>query len=445
MDESGASAILDPMSAPGSERAPGLDAARLPLSGVRILDLTMVWAGPAGTRLLADLGAEVIKVESARSWDMLRSLHFLSGPPEQWWDKAAYFNHNNRNKYACTLDLQTERGRELALRLVAMSDLVFENYRADVIGKLRMDYADLRAANPKIILVSMPSHGKTGPESHHVAYGTNVEQLSGLASLSGYSGQGPHKSPIAYGDPNAGAIAAAAALAALLHRERTGEGQHVEVAQWEAMMGNIGEFILGYQFAVRDGGYVDPQPESIGNRHISCVQGVYECASPDEWVAISVGSDAEFAAFCGVIGQPDLARDPRFADVVSRRRNNDVFDAIAAVWAQQRSQSEAAHAMQAAGVPAAPVLNIPHLMQDENLRARGFWESVTHPVAGTWDIEGPVWRMSETPAHVRLPAPMFGEHNDWVLRGLLGLSEAEVAELESSGVTAREPNTGVHA
>ena len=409
----------------------------------------MVWAGPSGTRLLADMGAEVIKVESARSWDMLRSLHFLSGSPPGWWDKAAYFNHNNRNKYGITLDLQTDRGRELALRLVAMSDLVFENYRADVIGKLRLDYADLRAVKPDIILVSMPSHGKSGPESHHVAYGTNVEQLSGLASITGYPGMGPHKSPIAYGDPNAGAIAAAAAIAALHHRRESGEGQHVEVAQWEAMIGAIGEHVLSHQMDTRGAGFQPASPPaeepSLGNRHISRVQGVYECATPDEWVAISAGSDAEFAALCATIGRPELARDPRFADVVSRRHHHDELDAIVAGWTRGRSQDEAARAMQAAGVSAAPVLKIPRLMQDKHLRARGFWESVTHAGAGTWDMEGPVWRMSRTPAHIRLPAPMFGEHNAWVLRDLLGLTDTEIAVLYAEGVTAGEPDLGVHA
>ncbi len=410
---------------------------QLPLHGIRILDLTMVWAGPAGTRLLADMGAEVIKVESARSWDMLRSLHFLAGSPAGWWDKAAYFNHNNRNKYGITLDLQTARGRELALRLVAISDIVFENYRADVVGKLGLDYADLRAVKEDIILVSMPSHGKTGPESHHVAYGTNVEQLAGLASITGYPGMAPHKSPIAYGDPNAGAIAAAAALAALHHRRRTGAGQHIEVAQWEAMIGVIGEHILGHQMG--------EQTETLGNRHISRVQGVYECATPDEWVAISVGSDAEFAALSTTIGQPELPLDPRFADVVSRRHHHDALDAIISEWARERSQDEAARTLQAAGVPAAPVLKIPRLMQDEHLRARGFWESVTHATADTWDMEGPVWRMSRTPAHIRMPAPMFGEHNTWVFGDLLGLSDAEIADLEAAGVTAREPNLDVHS
>jgi crotonobetainyl-CoA:carnitine CoA-transferase CaiB-like acyl-CoA transferase len=423
--------------------------ARLPLEGIRVLDLTMVWAGPSGTRLLADMGAEVIKVESARSWDMLRSLHFLSGPPDQWWDKAAYFNHNNRNKYGITLDLQTPRGRELALQLAAMSDIVVENYRADVLAKLRLDYADLRAVKDDIILVSMPSHGKSGPESGHVAYGTNVEQLAGLASLTGYPGMGPHKSAIAYGDPNAGAITAAAALAALLHRRDTGLGQHVEVAQWEAMIGNVGEFVLAWQMALRD----DPaagidawsERQRRGNRHFSRVQGVYPCTGEDEWVAVSVGADAEFAALCAAIGRPELARDTRFADVVSRRHHQDELDPTIAAWTRERSQDEAAEALQRAGVSAAPVLKLQRLLHDRNLRARGFWETVSHAAAGEWDMEGPVWRMSRTPAHVRLPAPMFGEHNTWVLRDLLGLSEAEIASLEAEGVIAHEPHAGVHS
>ncbi len=422
---------------------------RLPLAGIRILDLTMVWAGPSATRLLADMGAEVIKVESARSWDMLRSLHFLSGSPPGWWDRAAYFNHNNRNKYGITLDLQTPRGRELALQLVAKSDMVFENYRADVIGKLGLDYADLRAAKSDIILVSMPSHGKSGPEKGNVAYGTNVEQLSGLASLSGYPGMGPHKSPIAYGDPNAGAIAAAAALAALLHRRETGEGQHIEVAQWEAMIGNIGEHVLAWQMHLTENPNAEidawSDEQRVGNRHFSRVQGVYPCATDDEWVAVSIGTDAEFAALCDIIGRAELVTDARYADVVSRRRHHDDLDAIIAAWTRGYSQDDVAATLQAAGVSAAPVLKIQRLMEDQHLRARGFWETVSHPSAGTWDMEGPVWRMSRTPGHVRIPAPMFGEHNDWVLGELLGLTEAEITALEAEGVTAREPSAWVHS
>jgi hypothetical protein len=245
-----------------------------------------------------------------------------------------------------TLPITVSNSRPDLFRIEGMSEteLVDDPQRAlHMIGNLRLDYDDLRAVKPDIILVSMPSHGKTGPESHHVAYGTNVEQLSGLTSITGYPGMGPHKSPIAYGDPNAGAIAAAAALAALHHRRETGEGQHVEVAQWEAMIGVIGEHILGHQMG--------EATESLGNRHISRVQGVYECSTPDEWVAISAGSDAEFAALAATIDRPELARDPRFADVVSRRHHHDDLDALIAEWTRGRSQDDAAHAMQDAGVP----------------------------------------------------------------------------------------------
>jgi crotonobetainyl-CoA:carnitine CoA-transferase CaiB-like acyl-CoA transferase len=175
------------------------------------------------------------------------------------------------------------------------------------------------------------------------------------------------------------------------------------------------------------------------------VQGVYECTTPDEWVAISVGSDAEFAALCDVIGQPTLAHDPRFADVVSRRRNHDAFDEIVSAWTKTRSQQEAAHALQARDVSAAPVLRIQSLLTNEHLRARGFWEEVTQADAGTWEMEGPVWRMSDADAHVRTPPPMFGEHNTWVFRDLLGLSSAEIAELRASGVTASTPDLGLHS
>ena len=260
---------------------------------------------------------------------------------------------------------------------------------------------------------------------------------------------GPHKSPIAYGDPNAGAIAAAAGLAALLHRRETGEGQHVEVAQWEAMIGNIGEHVLAWQMhlAEKPSAEIDAWSEAqrVGNRHFSRVQGVYPCATDDEWVAVSIGTDAEFTALCGVLDRNELITDARYADVVSRRHHHDDLDEIVSAWTRGHSQDEAAAVLQAAGVSAAPVLKIQRLMQDQHLRARGFWETVSHPAAGTWDMEGPVWRMSRTPGHVRTPAPMFGEHNQWVLGELLGLSEAEIAALEAEGVTAHEPSAGVHA
>ncbi|OGO50812.1 MAG: hypothetical protein A2148_03815 [Chloroflexi bacterium RBG_16_68_14] len=409
---------------------------RWPLLGVRVLDLSKVWAGPYGTRLLGDMGAEVIKVEGPGAWDMIRALTLLNHTSERGYNKSSYFNHYNRNKYGCALDLSHPKGRELALRLVALSDIVIENFRSDVLSGLDFTYETLRSVRPDIILISMPSHGLSGPEAHHIAYGTHIEQLGGLVSLNGYPDGPPQRSGISYGDPLAGATAAAAVIAALLYRRWTGQGQHIEVAQWEAFLSFVGEFFLEYSLT-------GSLPPRRGNRHSSMApHGAYPCQGDDSWVAIAVGSDAEFAALCHVIGRLELAQDERFADVVSRHRNQDELDAIVSAWTRERPHREAAAQLQGAGVSAAPVLTVPELMADSHLAERGFWEEVAHREAGVWTMDGPAWRFDRTPAHVRLPAPCFGEHNDYVFRELLGLSEDEVAELEREGITSREPLPG---
>ncbi|MBI1886083.1 MAG: CoA transferase [Chloroflexi bacterium] len=352
---------------------------RLPLHGVRVLDLTMAWAGPYATRLLADMGAEVIKIEAVNNWDLLRA--FTGQPPnvERVWNKSPYFNHVNRNKYGCALDLSHPRGKELFLRLVAVSDAVIENFRSEVMENLGLTYEVLSQVKPQLIFISMPSHGKTGPEAHFIAYGTNVEQLSGLCHLTGYADGPPQKTGISYGDPMAGVAAAGALALARWQRRRRGRGQYVEVAQRENLINVIGEY-----------------------------------------------------------------KDERFADVVSRYRNQDALDAIIAAWTKERTKEQAADALAAAGVPASPVLSVPEVFQSEHLRSRRFFETVAHADAGTWEMEGPHWRFSETPGHVRLPAPCFGEHNDYVLRGLLGLSEEEVEALRTEGITGETPNWAVH-
>jgi len=409
---------------------------RLPLHGIRVLDLSKVWAGPYCTRLLGDMGAEVIKVEGPASVDMIRELTLLPRDTERAYNKSAYFNTYNRNKYGCALDLRHPRGRELALRLVALSDVVIENYRSDVLASLDLTYETMRSVRADVVLVSMPSHGLWGPEADRVAFGTNIEQLSGLAWLNGYPDGPPHRSAISYGDPMAGATAAAATIAALLFRRWTGRGQHVELAQWEALLPFTGEFFVEYSMTGRE-------PARRGNRHASMApHGVYRCAGEDTWVAIAVGTDEEFAALCQVIGRPELARDARFADVVSRHRNQDELAETVSAWTGERSPAEAADPLQAAGVTAEPVRTVQELVEDGHLRARGFLEEMTHREAGTWLTDGPAWRFDRTPAHVRLPAPCFGEHNDYVFRHLLGLNDAEVADLEREGVIASEPARG---
>jgi|FLYL01.1.fsa_nt_gi crotonobetainyl-CoA:carnitine CoA-transferase CaiB-like acyl-CoA transferase len=409
---------------------------RLPLSGIRVLDLTRVWAGPYGTRLLADMGAEVIKVEGPRSWDLIRALHLLPSATERPYNKSVYFNLYNRNKYGCTIDLAHPAGRDLALRLAAMSDVVIENYRSDVLQRLGLDYDTLRSVREDIVLVSMPSHGLAGPESHHTAYGTHIEQLSGLVAQSGYPDGPPQRSAISYGDPMAGSVAAAATIAALLYRRWTGRGQHVEVAQWEAFLPFVGEFFVEYDMTGRG-------PARRGNGHASMApHGVYPCAGDDLWIAIAVGSDAEFAALCDAMGRPELARDERYADVVSRYRNRAELDTAVSDWTRTQDHNDAAARLQAAGVSAMPVLTIQELVTDPHLAARGFLEDVAHRDAGVWTMDGPAWRFDRTPAHVRLPAPCFGEHNDYVLSGLLGLSDEDIERLKAEGVVSDEPAAG---
>ena len=411
---------------------------RLPLHGVRVLDLTMAWAGPYATRLLADMGAEVIKVESVNNWDLVRSFTGQRPSVERVWDKSPYFNHLNRNKYGCVLDLSGEKGRELFLRLVEVSDVVMENFRAEVMDSLRLGYDTLSQTKPEVIVVCMPGHGRTGPERDFVAYGTNVEQLSGLCHLTGYADGPPQKTGISYGDPMAGIAAAGAVAMALWDRRRTGRGQYIEVAQRENLINVIGEHIVGYSMSGRE-------PPRRGNRHSSMApHGCYRCRGDDQWVTIACEDDRQFAALCGAMGRPELALDGRFADVVSRYRNQDALDGLVSAWTGERTKEEAAEALQAAGVPASPVLSAPEVFKEPHLRARGFYESVSHSVAGVWEVEGPHWRMSESPGRVRLPAPAFGEHNGYVFGELLGLSEEEIAALEREGITGTTPDWSVH-
>ncbi|MEE8347017.1 MAG: CoA transferase [Dehalococcoidia bacterium] len=411
---------------------------RLPLYGVRVLDLTMAWAGPYATRLLADMGAEVIKVESVNNWDLIRSFTGQRPDVERVWDKSPYFNHLNRNKYGCVLDLSGEKGRELFLRLVEVSDVVIENFRAEVMDNLELTYDVLTQRNSEVIVVTMPGHGRTGPERDFVAYGTNVEQLSGLCHLTGYADGPPQKTGISYGDPMAGIAAAGAVAMALWDRRRTGRGQHIEVAQRENLINLIGEHIVGYSMSGRE-------PPRSGNRHSSMApHGCYRCRGDDQWVTIACEDDAQFADLCGAMGRPELASDSRFADVVSRYRNQDALDGLVSEWTGGRTKDAVAAALQAVGVPASPVLSAPEVFVDPHLRARGFYESVSHSVAGVWEVEGPHWRMSESPAHVRLPAPAFGEHNAYVLGELLGLTEDEIAALEREGITGTTPDWSVH-
>lgn len=431
---------------------------RLPLEGVRILDLTMVWAGPYGTKFPADMGAEVIKIEGPSNFDLIRGINLaaLQGQAQandRPYNKSAYFSEYNRNKLGVTLDLAHPRGRELFLQLTKISDVVIENYRADVLENLGLTYDVLRAVKPDIILVSMPAFGKQGMERDYVGYGPTIEQTAGLATLSGYRDGPPQKTGISYGDPMAGLGAAAAIMAALLYRQRTGKGQYIEVAQRDNMIGVIGEAIMEWGMNRR-------LPPRMGNRHPwMAPHGCYPCQplpeeegrplarlgsdglekATDRWITIAVSSDAEWRGLCEAMGRPDLVEDGRFADALSRYHHQDELDEIIAAWTQQHDDYSLFHLLQSKGVPAGPVLTPLSLTRDPHLEARGFFEIVQHPDMGANKVTRPVWRLTETPVHVRRPAPCFGEHNDYVFRELLGLSEEEIETLTREGVISDAP------
>ena len=313
-----------------------------PLAGIRVVDLTMVWAGPLGTRLLGDYGAEVIKVEGPGQWDLLRGLGGIPRTEARWYNRAAYFNHNNRNKYSAAIDLRQEAGRDVLLQLCAKSDVLVENYRANVMDNLGLSFEEVRQANPRMVYVSMPGHGKTGPEAHYVTYGTNVEQLAGLVSISGYEGGEPLKTGFSYGDPTSGIAVPAAVALGLRQRDRTGEAVHIDMAQRENLTGFVGEYLVDYSMN-------EELRAPAGNTqpHIA-PHGVYRSAGDDRWVAIACEDDEQFAGLCRAMQQPELADDERFATTASRKANEQALNEVI------EAMDGAAGALRGDAHPAAP-------------------------------------------------------------------------------------------
>lgn len=418
------------------------------LDGVRVLDLSQVWAGPYAARFLADMGADVIHIEGPAFPDAVRGVG-RGGDPEAH-NKSVYFNEYNRNKRGLVLDLHRPEGIAAFKRLVPHADVVLENWSVGVAERLGIGYDDLRALNPGIVFVQMPAFGKTGPEAERVGFGPSIEQMGGLVSLQGYEGGPPHRSGISYGDPNAGIVAAGAAALALFRREHTGGGGHVVVRQRDNLAGMVGEYMVAESLGVEI-------PPRMGNRDpLFAPQGVYRCKDDDDgrvigdimgeevgrvfdnWIAISVDSDASWAALVQTIGDARL-RAPGMASVEGRRAHHDVIDQTITDWTRARDAAEAAATLQAAGVSAAPVLSPLQVVQDPHLNARGTFPTVDHPVAGVHRTMRPVWRLRDRPFTGAKAAPAFGQHNREVLAELGGYSDAELDWMEAEGVLATVP------
>lgn len=406
----------------------------LPLAGLRVVEVTNNWAGPLTGRMLGDLGADVVKVEWATK-PAARAL-FWPGPTQdrqrQGHHRAMYFNEMNRNKRDVVIDLATARGREVFLDLVAGVDVLIENNSARVMGNLGLDWTAVKAVNPRLVMVSMSGYGADGPRRDWLAYGSNIETTSGLTSVTGYPDGLLSRTTLFYADPVAGVHGAVAALAALEHRRRTGEGQWVELSLNECGAAFNAAMLL----ALEATGTV---PGPAANRDVRFApHGVYRCIGDDHWIAIACQDDTAWTALAALMGRPDLAAAPDLATVAGRHARHDELDEAIEAWTERFEQHELAHACQGAGVSAAPVLANWQILADPHIHASGLYQPFEHAVVGVYPTTTWPWTFSRTPPALRRPAPLFGQHNREVLTGL-GLDETAVDELYRTGVTADVP------
>jgi len=393
-----------------------------PLHGVRVADFTLHAAGPFCAHILALLGAECIKIETAGRLDIFRKPHPVYGRME-----AATFDQVASNKLSVQLDLKQPRGKELAKRLVAVSDIVAESFRPGVMDRLGLNYEALKAVKRDIVMVSVSASGQTGPERGYAGYAPLFGAAGGLGTLTGYE-DGPPTEMRHVMDHSTGLTAAMATLAAYLRKKRTGEGQHVDVAAREVACGFIGDALL--QFAA-----TGVTPRRTGNDAPQIApHNVYPCAGEDTWVSIVVATDDEWRAFANALRRPEWLRDARFASAQTRWSHRRELDADINAWTRGRSREEVTRILQAAGVAAFPSYTAQDIADDPHLSERGTIKSMAGPDGESRKVVGPPWRFSRTPAKLERWTPKLGEHNQYVFGELLGLSAGEIEELVASKV-----------
>jgi crotonobetainyl-CoA:carnitine CoA-transferase CaiB-like acyl-CoA transferase len=462
---------------------------RLPLKGLRVVDWSVYWAGPYLSMTLHDLGAEVIKVESPSSWDPMRTVIDVNrgvrgtqkpmGPQERS-NISQHFNEWNRGKLGLAVELRESAGRDVLLRLVRESDIFVENHRPHVKEKLRITYDDLREVKPDLIYVSLSGYGQTLPDRDAMALGSPVEVASGLFSLNGYvNDPTPAKTGFSYGDPVGALTALSGLLLALRKKRRTGEGSYLDIALRDSLSFGIGAALTATSMNDRveaplgDGGgaggaapggrdweatsgrattSLPARPEALagraeddaaklhrGNRHpVYAPQGVYRALGEDEWVAISIRDDADWAALAEPLGNQTWLADERFATAVGRREHHDELDERIEAWTRERPSCAVEIALQEAGVPAGVVLNYRQLRRDPQLNARGMFREITHPAFGREVRAASLFERGQTAPPIDLPAPMFGQHNHEVLTRIVGFEADEVRALERDGVIGNE-------
>ena len=413
---------------------------KLPLEGIRVIDHGIVYTGTAATTMLADMGAEVLRIESIQVLQPF-TRGFMARPPkseatglgypdldpgERPWDRWFQLHGLQRNKFGFTLDLSRPKGVDIYKRLVAKSDIVLDNFAAGVMDRMGIGYEALKAVKPDIIMVSASGFGATGPYKKYAAVGTSLGGMAGLASLRGYPEDdilirtpGP-----VWSDNVAAGTAVFAALTALYYRNETGKGQFVDLAQVETFLPHMGESLLEYTMNNRV-----PKPE--GNDHPwMAPHGCYPCAGEDNWVVIAVSSDDQWEALCRIMGNPDWSKEEKFDTALDRWKNRAELNRHISAWTVGYEKYDVMHMLQKEDLPAGPVVLSSDLYEDPHMKERGFLKEITHKATGTHRYPGMCFKYSKTPADIRIPANCLGEHNDYVYGELLGMSPAEIEELK---------------
>ncbi len=387
-----------------------------PLAGVRVLELTKVWAGPYAGKMLAHLGAEVIKIESAANLDEMRAYGGVD------INSAPYFLSINQEIQSVQVNLKSDEGLELVRQMVAQSDIFIDNIRPGALERSQLGYDELCKIKPDIIQCSIKMWGNDGPLGYQTGYAPCFAALSGLTNLVGYEGETPEGMNIRYGDSTVGALAALACIAALHHREATGEGQFIDHSAVEAMTSLVGDSLFAFSLT----GEV---PQADGNFHAEiCPHGAYPCAD-QEWISIAVAEEAEWAALCRTLGAEELAADPRFASLAQRLANRQALDTHLSEYTAHRTAGALAEQLRHAGVPAFRSQSSIDLCSDDFLWARSAFRMVSDHRNGARPIIGPSWRMEPDMAQIERGAPLLGEHNDYVYREILGIGQEQLDDL----------------
>ena len=392
-----------------------IDKPKQALDGIRVADFSWVWAGPACTKYLATMGAEVIRIESRSSVDTARKT-------------ASLFTTLNYNKKSCTLNLKTAHGIRLAKELVAASDVVVENFLPGLAERLGLGYEALCKVKPDIIMMSSSAMGRGGPLSHYSAYGDIIFSYAGHAYLTNYPERSPRSLAGYWGDLLTGMTLAFGVLAALHHRERTGKGLHIDLSMVESTLSLLPEPIMDY-LANRRIATPKGNEDEMGAPH-----GCYPCLGNDQWIAIAVFTDGEWAALCNVMGRSELLKDHRFSSQGDRWQHRRALDSIVTEWTRKHSADELFHTLQRAGVSAGPSYGIAELIHDQNLVERGFFVEVQSAEMGDHLVTGLPWKLEGQAPRTYRSAPSLGQDNDYVFQKLLGLTPQEQKALEEQGV-----------